>query len=311
MRRRLPTLLLCALLFSLLAGCGEDVATMQSPTMAQVGDTNITVAQYSADLNREAQPYIEGTGSTPEQARQFFYDRLIQEEIFLNEARRAGFGIDAELAAQVDGIITRNTQPSGKGITYKDYQTLADTYKFGSVGAIRTFLSRQVILDAYVRTVQFEGVPQKVNLRNIVLAVTPEQGDEAVAVAKTQADEIVAQLRAGADFAELASLYSSDERSNQAGGVVGMIDVAQSPPEFKQVLETLPDNQVSDPVLTPGGWYIFEITDRVTFAAWQEMLQSPDGQAFVAQKVAEYSANGEFLPYILVEDLPLPNTTQQ
>ncbi len=310
MRRRLPTLLLCILLFSLLAGCGEDVATMQSPTMARVGDTNITVAQYSTDLNREAQPYIEGTGSTPEQARQFFYDRLIQEEIFLNEARRAGFGIDAELAAEVDGIIARATTPSGKGVTFKDYQALADTYKFGSVDAIRTYLSRQVILDAYVRTVQVDGVPQKVNLRLIALNI-PEETEAASAEVKKQADEIVAQLRAGATFATLAQTYSAEQESAAAGGELGLRDLNELPPELKQALDGLPTDQISDPIQMPGVWYIFEITDRVTFPTWQELLQSSDGQAFVAQKVAEYSANGEFLPYIQVENLPLPNTIQQ
>ncbi|MBA3470904.1 MAG: peptidylprolyl isomerase [Herpetosiphonaceae bacterium] len=313
MRRRLPTLLLSALLFGLLAGCGEDVATMQSPVMARVGQTNLTVAQYTqyADvLVQRDMEAIAQSGATPDQVRQAAYLQLIREEIFLNEARRAGVGVDAETAAEVDQSINQAIQPVGKGIAFADYQTLAKSSSFPSFTDLRTNSIRQTTLDKYVRTIQAEGVPPKLHLYLIILPI-PDETDQAKAEVKSQADDLVAQLRSGASFEALARTYSAQQESASRGGELGYITLDQTPPELQPLLGALEVNQISDPFEFGGGWFIFKIADRLTgFSEWQEVLQTPAGQTYIDQKVAEYTTSGDFLPYILVEDLPLPAIQQ-
>ena len=305
MRRRLPTLLLCALLFGLLAGCGEDVANLQSPTLARVGQTNITVADYSAALRRNGQGILQ-QGATPEQARQAIYERLVLEAVFLNEARRAGFGADAEAAAQVDQTIDRNTQPTGKGITFADYQAFARTNNFSSTTELRTDILRQTTLDRYVRTLQADTMSQRAKVSVIVVAAQDET-DESMTAAKQQADDLLAQLRGGASFAALAQQYSADPESAAKGGEVGFLDLSQMPPDLGAALESLAVNQVSEPYKAAGAWFIMTVTERIAgFIEWQEMLQAPQGQAYIQQKMADYSASGELQQFIKLEDLPLP-----
>jgi peptidyl-prolyl cis-trans isomerase SurA len=298
------------MLFSLLAGCGEDLATMQSPVIARVGQTNVTLAQYTDALAHVDQAAVVQNQMPPEQVRQIVYQQLIVQAVFLNEARRAGVGVDAKTAAEVDQAINQNTQPAGKGITFADYQNLAKANNYASFVDIRTDRIRLATLDNYIRTLQVEGAPSKVNLRMIGIAAKGE-GDEALAAAKQQIDDLVAQIRAGADFATLARQYSDLEQSKAQGGEIGLTSLDQLPPELSQVLESLPMNQVSDPIGIPGGWILGEVTERITgFADWPDLLQSPAGQAYIGQKMAEYSASGDFEPYMQIEELPLPTIQQ-
>lgn len=62
------------------------------------------------------------------------------------------------------------------------------------------------------------------------------------------AQELLEQLRDGADFAELAREHSTDEFSAQEGGYIGSSDGDTFPPEFEQALAGLAEGEVSEPV---------------------------------------------------------------
>lgn len=117
--------------------------------------------------------------------------------------------------------------------------------------------------------------PSKVKARQILLAVTPpdsatqEQVDALFAEKKARADELVAQLRGGANFADLATAYSEDPGSADKGGDLGFFDKngkadngATYPPELAAAAFSLQPNTISDPIRTQFGWHIIEVTDQ-------------------------------------------------
>ena len=68
-----------------------------------------------------------------------------------------------------------------------------------------------------------------------ILIRTPEQADAAArAKAKAQADDLLAQLKKGADFADLAKKFSQDPGSAQNGGDLGFFSKGQMVPAFEQ-----------------------------------------------------------------------------
>ncbi|MCD6594902.1 peptidylprolyl isomerase [bacterium] len=73
---------------------------------------------------------------------------------------------------------------------------------------------------------------------------------------KTDVDTVMARLRSGEDFEELAGAYSQDLNSAQNGGELGWFKRGQLIPEFENVAMKLDSGQISDPVLTKYGWHI-------------------------------------------------------
>jgi peptidyl-prolyl cis-trans isomerase C len=75
------------------------------------------------------------------------------------------------------------------------------------------------------------------------------------------AAELIAQLNAGADFAELAEAQSIDA-SAQAGGDLGWFAPGQMVPPFAQAATGLePGQYTSEPVATQFGWHVIQLTE--------------------------------------------------
>ncbi|MER3409438.1 MAG: hypothetical protein C4306_04880 [Thermoleophilia bacterium] len=74
---------------------------------------------------------------------------------------------------------------------------------------------------------------------------------------RKQAEEIVAKLKAGADFAALAKRYSTDPGSRSVGGKL-TVQKGQFVPEFEKVALALRTKAISQPVKTQYGWHVIQ-----------------------------------------------------
>ena len=91
---------------------------------------------------------------------------------------------------------------------------------------------------------------------HILLAASPEGDEEVLA----RAEEIVARLGAGEEFAALAVELSEDPGSASAGGDLGWNERGVLVPEFEQALFALEDvGQYTEPVLTQYGYHIIRL----------------------------------------------------
>lgn len=133
---------------------------------------------------------------------------------------------------------------------------------------------------------------ERIRARQILVAVNPpaeataEQIEAAFADALPVAQELVAQLRAGADFATLAAARSDDPGSRENGGDIGSFDRngfadngATYPPELVEAAFALPVNQISDPIRTQFGWHILEVTSQ-TIPTKEDQLRRARTEAF-------------------------------
>jgi peptidyl-prolyl cis-trans isomerase D len=100
--------------------------------------------------------------------------------------------------------------------------------------------------------------PEQVAARHILLKT---EGKDEAAV-KAQAEDLVKQLRSGAEFAALARQYSDDPGSKENGGDLGLFERGRMVPEFEQAAFTQPVNAIGDPVKTQFGYHIIQVTAR-------------------------------------------------
>ncbi|MDA1094278.1 MAG: peptidyl-prolyl cis-trans isomerase [Acidobacteria bacterium] len=87
-------------------------------------------------------------------------------------------------------------------------------------------------------------------------------GGQDVDEVRARAEAIVAEARAGADFAALAMEHSQDEASKAAGGDLGLITPGQFTPEFEGTAFALEQGEISDPVTSLVGIHIIHATEK-------------------------------------------------
>lgn len=89
---------------------------------------------------------------------------------------------------------------------------------------------------------------------------------------KKTADDIEAQLKKGANFADLAKKYSTDPGSKTKGGELGWSDGSNYVPEFTAAIKTLQKGKyTTTPVKSQFGFHIIKLNDVKTGAANNNM----------------------------------------
>jgi len=93
---------------------------------------------------------------------------------------------------------------------------------------------------------------------HILFKTGPDTDEEAV---RKKAEAVLAQAKAGADFAELARQHSEDT-SAENGGDLGLFGRGQMVPEFETAAFALQEGEVSDLVRSTYGFHIIKLTGR-------------------------------------------------
>lgn len=110
-------------------------------------------------------------------------------------------------------------------------------------------------------------VPEQVNVRHILIK-TPTPGPDgkvdpnAVKAAEKKAEDVLVQLRAGGNFAELAKKYSDDTASAANGGSLGWIQRGRTVPEFEKAAFSLKKGETSGLVQSAYGFHIIRVDDK-------------------------------------------------
>ena len=118
--------------------------------------------------------------------------------------------------------------------------------------------------DFYTKNLAKFASPEQVRASHILITVSKDPNtdpNQAKAAAKAKAEELLKQIKAGADFAELAKANSACP-SAAKGGDLNFFGRGQMVPEFENVAFALEPNQVSDVVETQFGFHIIKVTAK-------------------------------------------------
>jgi peptidyl-prolyl cis-trans isomerase SurA len=196
---------------------------------------------------------------------------LIEETLQLQEAERLDITVeDAEIQRTLANIAERNQMTveamqrffAQKGI---NLTTLLDQVR-AQIAWVKV-VNRQIVPRVTVTVDQLdmaveearrnEGEPEYL-LSEIVLPVdNPAQAQ----VVAQDAARLVQTLREGASFESLARQVSAAASAENAGDV-GWIRGSAIPPELRDTLESMRKGEISDPISSPVGYYIFLLRDQ-------------------------------------------------
>ncbi len=109
--------------------------------------------------------------------------------------------------------------------------------------------------------------PETVDVRHILVKTPAPEPDgkvdeKAVAAARTRAEDLLKQLRAGASFEALAKKHSDDPGSAPDGGLYQGVTRGRMVPEFEKGAFTLEPGVLSEPIQTTFGYHILRVEQR-------------------------------------------------
>jgi peptidyl-prolyl cis-trans isomerase D len=111
---------------------------------------------------------------------------------------------------------------------------------------------------AYTQNQANFRLPERIHERHILLMTQGKPAGDEPKI-KARAEDLVKQLRAGADFAEMAKKYSEDTGSGAKGGDLDWVTRGQMVPEFEKASFSLKPGVISDPVKTQYGYHIIQV----------------------------------------------------
>lgn len=103
--------------------------------------------------------------------------------------------------------------------------------------------------------------PEQVRARHLLIS-TRDAGPGGDARAAARADSLLAAIRGGADFFELARRFSQEPGAANTGGDLGWFGRGRMVPEFERAAFALKPGEVSPVVKTQFGYHIIKLEDR-------------------------------------------------
>jgi peptidyl-prolyl cis-trans isomerase D len=163
---------------------------------------------------------------------------------------------DEELAKWVADNPDRYRTPPRVRVRYaayqpKDFAALATP----SDEAVKTYY------DAH-RDDRFTA-PEEIRARHILIKVPPDADEQQRAEARKKAEDALAKVQKGGDFAKLAQQISEDAGSASKGGDLGLFSRGKMVPAFDAAAFALEPGAVSDVVESPFGFHIIKVEDKL------------------------------------------------
>jgi peptidyl-prolyl cis-trans isomerase D len=157
---------------------------------------------------------------------------------------------DAEISQQFEQHKTDYRIPEKRKVKYAllDLQAIRN----------RTIVSPQDVQRYYEDNEQQYAQPEQVRASHILLKT--EGKDDATV--KKQAEDLLAKVKAGADFAQLATKFSEDEGSKVKGGDLGFFPKGQMVPEFDTAAFSLEPGKISDLVKSQFGYHTIKVIEK-------------------------------------------------
>lgn len=103
---------------------------------------------------------------------------------------------------------------------------------------------------------------EKIRVRHILFAVPPKADEEKTGEVRKKAEQILTEIKNGADFAEMAKKHSDDTGSADSGGDTGFFERGVMVPEFERSAFALEPGGLSGIVQTNFGFHIIKMEEK-------------------------------------------------
>jgi len=262
--RKLKILAVAGLAFTsgILYGCDQTKQAAAPPrALIRVDARTITLDQFREEFKKTLQPNQTLSKQEQSELQRTFLVRLIDRELVLAEADRLQATVTPE---EIEAAFNQYHQdyPAGafeemlqeKRLTLEQWRRELEESLLMEKVVRRAVFSRLQVEEPEIQAYYDEhreefDRPEQVRARQLVVA-TEEEGQR-----------ILGLLRQGQKFEELARRHSLSPDAEQ-GGDLGFFARGEMPPEFDEVVFSLPVGRLSDLVKSEYGYHLFLVEEH-------------------------------------------------
>ncbi len=201
-------------------------------------------------------------------------ERLILQRLQLQEAERSGIRID-------DQTLNRTVQriAESNGLSLDQFRRLLerDGFSFAQfredvrnevmIGRIRSKKIKSRIkvsdqeIDYLVENLEKRGSKtDSYRLVHILISIPEGSVAEEIEKRRKKMEEVIDELKLGADFRRLAAAYS-DAQTAMEGGDLGWRRQSELPSAFEDIVPGMNKGDISDIIRTPSGFHLIKLAD--------------------------------------------------
>ena len=181
-----------------------------------------------------------------------------------------GRTVVAKVLSHADQTVAPETDPA---VLRQWYDGHTEDYRRGESRRIRyVVIDRDALSDQVeVTEVQIEEFyqanqskyehPEQRRARHILFRTDPSASDTEKEEVRTRAEETLAKVRGGEDFAALASSVSDDTFSAENGGDLGFFDQSSMVEAFSQAAFSTNVGELAPVTESPFGFHVIQVTD--------------------------------------------------
>lgn len=272
-----------AAILAILCFAAPGTAELADRIVAVVNDEVITLSE----LNRGFEPYAKNIqagykGNNPEEvmakSKAAFLQRLIDQILIEQEAKKAGMGMASIKDVEVMGVINNMLAQNNASMdTYlkklaAEGKTLEDVKKDVKGQLLRMKLLRREVQSKILVTDEeigeyydkhrqdYEG-KEAVHIKLILLPVPAGANKATRESVKEQARQLHTRILKGEPFEQLAAQYSQGPAAAQ-GGDIGFVERGVILPDVEKAAFSLAVGQVSSVIETETGFQMIAVVDK-------------------------------------------------
>lgn len=255
---------------------GQAHAQTLDRIVAVVEDDVILERELNTEVAVVAAKLRSGNVNMPPEfvLRKQVLERMVLDKLQRQVAAKSGIQVSDEmLRNSVGEIASRNNMSveafreelSRQGMDYKSFEDSIRNEIIINQLRGREIGSRIKVTDAevahYMETQSQAGQSNsQYRLGHILIAVSEAASSTAIQKAKEKAEQVVAELRGGADFKQMAISVSNDDNALK-GGDLGWRGMGQIPTLFADTVTGMKQGDVSDPIRSPSGFHIIKMLE--------------------------------------------------
>jgi peptidyl-prolyl cis-trans isomerase SurA len=249
-----------------------------------VNDDVITRQELAARIQAVTQRMKQQNVALPDAAdlRHQILERMIVERAQMQMAKEYGVRVDDTMLDRAIGRIAEQqkmtvqelrNQMEKEGTTFAAFrEEIRDEIIMQRLREHEVDSKIQISdaeVDSYLAAEKAAAAEQvELNLSQIMIRIPENATPEVIAARRERAEQVMRQLRTGADFAKMAASFS-DASDALKGGEIGWRNSDRLPPLFAEALSKLKPGQVTPIIKSVGGFHILKVVDRRSAAEAQ------------------------------------------
>ena len=231
---------------------------MRKIIVALALSTSVLALSACSD-KEEASEEILATTNAGDITEADLYDEMkgaIGVQVFENLVLKKAIENEYEISdKELEEAITKHKEQYGDEIGFESYLAQNNITNEFFEKQVEFSLLQQKLIDSLDKVTdeqineEYEKMKKEIHARHILVED------------KKTAEEVIAKLKDGGDFAELAKEYSTEPVAQQTGGDLGWFGPGKMVQEFDDAVFALPEREISEPVKTSFGFHVIEVLE--------------------------------------------------